>query len=155
MKKFDLDKALAGEPIKLRDGSKAYILRELKGTRNAHVDCFVGFYIYKGVEYSIAWTKAGISTMGYREHSIAGMWKEQIRYINGVKVPHCVTIDEWDETRPYYFVYYSSSHMVTSRILSKNDPADVNLVERGLVFTTEEGALAMAKALLNYTVEDI
>ncbi|MBV7387473.1 hypothetical protein KRX11_02285 [Pasteurellaceae bacterium TAE3-ERU1] len=155
MKKFDLEKALAGEPIKLNNGIKAYILRELKGNKRKTEARFVGFFIENGNEYSSAWDENGFNWARFREYAIAGMWEEPNRIINGVEVPPCVTIDEWEMGVKYYYVAFCFSELVECDPLNPDYLADQQLFEKGLVFRTKEGAQAMAKALLNYTVEDV
>lgn len=77
MKKFDLEKALAGEPVVLRDGSKAFVKFEVpKELRENNFADIVGFRI-RGNEFIVKeWDIDGVarSSCGYED--IVGMWEE-------------------------------------------------------------------------------
>ncbi|HDR1216582.1 TPA: pyruvate kinase [Pasteurella multocida] len=77
MKKFDLEKALAGEPVVLRDGSKAFVKFEVpKELRENNFADIVGFRI-RGNEFIVKeWDIDGVarSSCGYED--IVGMYEE-------------------------------------------------------------------------------
>lgn len=51
-------------------------------------------------------------------------------------------------------MYLEGNEFVDYQRLHKHYPWECNLVNRGLAFKTKEGAIAMAKALLSYEVEE-
>ncbi|MFZ7186327.1 hypothetical protein ACLSY8_00070 [Avibacterium avium] len=102
------------------------------------------------------WTlKGNFSTFEESETDIVGMWEEPKpkRYINGIEVPEPVTLDTLKEGNYYWYPIFSNSSYTTSDRFYAKYAIDKNLIEQGLVFETQEGAEAMAKALLNYKVE--
>ncbi|MBN6711464.1 pyruvate kinase [Haemophilus haemoglobinophilus] len=77
MKSFDLEKALAGEPVRLRNGSKAYVKyimpNEYKGDyplRGIYIDSYSDVNITE-----VMWTKDSFVSAGPK-HDIVGMWEE-------------------------------------------------------------------------------
>ncbi|WND46626.1 pyruvate kinase [Pasteurella multocida] len=77
MKKFDLEKALAGEPVVLRNGNKAFVKFVLENPLYED-NQVVGFYIDdEGNEESINWRKDGIHIPNVNSmYDIIGMYKE-------------------------------------------------------------------------------
>lgn len=79
MKPFNLEKALAGEPVLLRNGSKAYVLRQFKHKADGlKSKSLLGYKIYKTdegkfVESSMEWYEDGSSGMP-AHNTIIGMW---------------------------------------------------------------------------------
>lgn len=81
MKPFNLEEALAGEPVKLRSGRKAYIKYSLKAEK---VECGVyseicGYVLneYNQVLYNCSWSKEGNYYGFHSEDDIIGMWEEK------------------------------------------------------------------------------
>lgn len=85
MKPFDLEKALAGEPVKLRNGCKAYVLRDLRdmfaidcGSKR----CLIGVYAVESNPSVFGWVaRWKVSGKHYEriqesEYDIVGMWEE-------------------------------------------------------------------------------
>ncbi|MBV7387906.1 hypothetical protein KRX11_04485 [Pasteurellaceae bacterium TAE3-ERU1] len=150
MKPFDLEKALAGEPVRLRNGNKAFILHKLDKASRDHL---LGYFVDKtNGDVPCRWDLSGNGDIHLRD--IIGMWQEPSRIINGIEVPPCLAFDEWESGAGYYVVYLEGNGFVDYRRLHKHYPWECNLVNRGLAFKTKEGAIAMAKALLNYEVEE-
>lgn len=84
MSKFDLEKALQGEPVRLRDGSKAYVLgdlRELFG-KSKELRCLIGVVSQLGNTDAFEGIYRWKCTGRYYEHlaesecDIIGMWVE-------------------------------------------------------------------------------
>lgn len=74
MSKFDLEKALKGEPVVLRDGRKAYV-------RHRETDLTVGYPLLGYTEHGdiMSWTVKGDayrSRGGISIYDIVGMWVE-------------------------------------------------------------------------------
>lgn len=74
MKPFDLDKALAGEPVVLRNGLKAYVKHNLE---DYHFDFPLrGYLISDGYAFERSWTIDGLSFLVGSEYDVIGMWEE-------------------------------------------------------------------------------
>lgn len=75
MKPFDLQDALNGAPVKLQDGTKAFILRKLN-TKSE--ECLIGYYIDQyGWHYQLSWRENGRSELDQIDDAnIVGMWEE-------------------------------------------------------------------------------
>ena len=78
MSNFDLKKALKGEPVVLRNGTKAYI-RHCE-TRFAVSRPLIGYRLSRGTVVFIQWTECGLYSWskGESEHDIVGMWVEPL-----------------------------------------------------------------------------
>lgn len=75
MKPFDLQQALNGAPVKLQDGTKAFVLRKLN-TKSE--ECLIGYYIDQyGWHYQLSWRENGRSELDQIDDAnIVGMWEE-------------------------------------------------------------------------------
>lgn len=71
---FNLERALAGEPVKLVNGKKAYVLKQLT---NKYGDWLLGYIDYDTYQVVCDWgVTGGVDLTTYEENfSIAGMWK--------------------------------------------------------------------------------
>lgn len=77
MKPFDLDKALAGEPVVLRNGLKAYIKHNLEDYQELDFDFPLrGYLISEGYAFERSWTIDGLSFLAESEYDVIGMWEE-------------------------------------------------------------------------------
>lgn len=158
MKPFNLEEALAGKPVLLRNGSKAYVLHQFKHKADG-LKSLLGYKIYKTdegkfVESSLEWYADGSS--GTPAHNtIIGMWEEPKpkRIINGIEVPEPVTEETWEDYENYWYVEFGNYNLVGCSTFRKDSGLAAKLISQRLVFESEEGAKAMAKALLNYKVE--
>ncbi|MFZ7141612.1 hypothetical protein ACLSY0_00395 [Avibacterium avium] len=161
MKPFDLQEALTGKPVKLRSGQKAYVKYVLGDEYNTDYP-LRGFAEYeKLIDGKIntgehIWTLDGnFSTFEESETDIIGMWEEPKpkRYVNGIEVPEPVTLDNLKDGKRYWYVDFCDLKTVSQDDFFKAISIDKKLISHGFVFETQEGAEAMAKALLNYKVE--
>lgn len=160
MKPFNLNEALAGEPVKLRCEAKAYVKYVLDDEYNT-VYPLRGFIEWDRIDGGLgftqcSWTSNGrLDTSRETEMDIVGMWEEPKtkRYVNGVEVPEPVTEETWVDGEVYYRVNFTSTSYVSAKPFLRKYTSDINLVTRGMVFTTKEDARTMALALLNYKVE--
>jgi|GEM_PF-2023385 len=150
MKPFDLEKALAGEPVKLKNGLKAYVIKKLDSPEIGMHE-LIGFYeTERKRQQSVSWFYDGTRCDDF---AITGMWEEPKRYINGIEVPKSLTMKTCVNGEKYWFVDLQSSELVTEMPLYYFNTESLNLVDRGLAFRRKQDAKAMAKALLNYNVE--
>lgn len=82
MKPFDLEEALAGKPVELADGSKAYVKFKVDDkytSKNANPHILIGFICDEKEEYEreISWSINGKYFEGLESPSdIVGMWEE-------------------------------------------------------------------------------
>lgn len=161
MKSFDLEKALAGEPVKLRYGGKAYV-KYILDDRYSTSYPLRGFAEYKRLPEGtlhvneLSWHLNGeIASNKDSELDIVGMWEEPKpkRFINGIEVPEPVTEETWVDGDCYWHMSLGTPAAVSEMIFCKDSQIDRLLISRRVVFETKEGAEAMAKALLNYKVE--
>ncbi|MFC1135626.1 pyruvate kinase [Pasteurella multocida] len=80
MKKFDLEKALAGEPVMLRNGSKAFIVKHIPEDHIKKEECELIGYLVEGSKFHncVTWTKDGKYNPCFSSHiyDIIGMYEE-------------------------------------------------------------------------------
>src|SRR5699024_6858621 len=150
---FDLEAALAGAPVKLRGGGKAYI-RFVE--RVYETDCPVVGVMVAGVPAIVAlWRECGryIDSDTESPCDIVGMWVDY-KLINGHKVPDISFTPE--EGAGYYFPELSYDRLVSSSEWRETS-LDLNRLKRGLIYpaTTEGEAAAIAhdKSMLGESSE--
>lgn len=159
MKPFNLEEALAGKPVKLRNGAKAYVKYVLDDEYSTNYP-LRGFAEWKRLrDGSInieehSWTLKGEATT-HKESilDIIGMWEEPKRFINGIGVPEPLKENEIENREYYWYISLMHDDNYIKGEIDKQVGVFQNLIRKGLVFKTKEGAEAMAKALLNYKVE--
>lgn len=152
MKPFNLEKALAGEPVKLKNGLKAYVIKKLDSPEIG-VHELVGFYeTERKRQQSVSWFYNGARCDDF---AVIGMWEEPTpkRFINGIEVPEPITEETWEDYEDYWYVDFGNYNFVGYSIFRKDSGLAAKLISQRLVFETKEGAKAMAKALLNYKVD--
>ncbi|KAA6207945.1 DUF551 domain-containing protein [Avibacterium paragallinarum] len=150
MKPFNLEEALAGETVKLKNGLKAYVIKILDSPEIGMHE-LIGFYeTERKRQRSISWFYDGTRCDDF---AITGMWEEPKRFINGIEVPKSLTMKTCANGEKYWFVDLQSSELVTQKAYNVFNTESLNLVNRGLAFRRKQDAKAMAKALLNYNVE--
>ncbi|MGY6089783.1 hypothetical protein [Avibacterium paragallinarum] len=154
MKEFNLEKALSGEPVKLRNGKKAYVKYQV----DTKCDYPLAGYLIDGDGgiYHNNWLLDGRNWTDSKDgRDIIGMWEEPKpkRFINGIEVQQPLTMKTYISGEKYWCVDLESSELVTEITLYAFNTESLNLVTRGLAFRRKQDAKAMAKALLNYKVE--
>lgn len=80
MNKFDLEKALAGEPVVLRNGFKAYVRH--RETELVSTPLLMGFYLI-GDSFGVGkWAECGANywSIGETDYEIVGMWIEPPKF---------------------------------------------------------------------------
>lgn len=141
MKSFDLEKALAGEPVRLRDGSKAIIYYcvpdEFKIDEDGTLDSFPvkGMildeegYILKS---TVSWRKNGKYRSSETSEDIIGMWEDVIDPRNLPK-PF-----EPKENEPYFYICGYNVYNLTH--FHSCSQFDSNNAKCGQCFRTKEDA---------------
>ncbi|MFZ7136040.1 hypothetical protein ACLSZP_04900 [Avibacterium avium] len=160
MKAFDLYKALAGDPVKLKNGYKAFIKLDLNSeaknidkSYTGFLDLF-GYYIHEHTIIPCRWYSDTLdASTDEAGLTIVGMCEVPKRYVNGVEVPEPLNLDNLKDGMRYWYVDLCDLETVSQDDFYKSSYTDKKLISQGLVFETEEGARAMVKALLNYKVE--
>lgn len=132
MKPFDLEKALAGEPVKLRNGYKAYIKYNLEGE-----PCFdsnfplQGYFINNGVVI-FSWSLKGEATsIVGNDLDIVGMWEEPRPRVQ-LDLPCPLKTAQIGQT-----VYYQIGKEVCSSKFGYDSFVDI-VLELGGAFATKE-----------------
>ena len=141
MKQFDLEKALAGEPVRLREGKKAFVIGRIpegfidsRGEENSSP--LRGFAVNNDnviVHPSLSWDTAGQYLCdALSMDDIIGMWEESI---NPEDLPKPFKPKQ-DETY-FYICAYNISRIDGFSIFSTFDKATA---ENGQCFRTESDA---------------
>lgn len=139
MKEFNLETALAGKPVKLRNGDKAYV----KYNRLEENEIFlprdtayplIGYRL-EGVNcYTTSWTLTGETVhFGRRTLDIVGMWEEPKISIEDLPKPF-----KPKDHDPYFYINggtieYEGEFWISSSF-------DIKAAERGNCFRTAEDA---------------
>lgn len=141
MKPFDLEKALAGEPVRLRDGSKAIIYYcvpdEFKIDEDGTLDSFpVKGMIFDEEGYilksTVSWRKNGKYRSSEASEDIIGMWEDVIDPRNLPK-PF-----EPKENEPYFYICGYNVYNLTR--FHSCSQFDSNNAKCGQCFRTKEDA---------------
>lgn len=154
MKKFNLNEALDGKPVQLRDGRKAFVKAVIEQPKDLKQYTVIG-HARNGIhEEFLHWDINGNCIPDdILDDDIVGMWEKPKRIINGIEVPEPVTEETWEDYEDYWYVEFGNYNFVGYAIFRKDSGLAAKLISQRLVFESEEGAKAMAKALLNYKVE--
>lgn len=139
LKPFNLEAALAGEPVVTRDGQEA--------TQVTLFDCSGEFPLIAVVNGGVySFTKQGRHYNCGQPSSLDLFMKPKTRIINGFEVP-LPESESLEETDTYY-VADTVSHSFYETSLWSGGTIDMTWLSRGLVFLTKEDAIANAKAML-------
>lgn len=140
MKEFNLEAALNGEPVMLRNGDKAFIFKNVK---NTHVLDFEVDYPLIGMIHNQAvvqtWSLDGRTSLtnDYADRDIVGMFEEPKISVEDLPKPFKPKLGE------YYYRITSRSFYDTLDIREKEytDPGyDDKTVNQGNAFRTREDA---------------
>lgn len=145
LKPFDLQAALSGKAVMLRDGAKAFVRHHETEFPIAEDTQLWGIVLPECAAAS--WTAQGTWRNGGGEHKldIIGMYPET-RIINGFEVPVPETKALKDGSR-YYAASIDNEYFYESYTWY-GDSFDFRMLERGLVFLNKDNAIANAKAML-------
>ncbi|MFC0938961.1 pyruvate kinase [Pasteurella multocida] len=160
MKPFDLEKALAGEPVVLRNGNKAFVKFALENP--VREECaMIGYVIDdRGRDSLIGWYKNGLyASCGGDGLDIIGMYEEPRPTVT-LTLPSPITYPE-ENKRCYTIVindvdaydgdgsFVSISDWVAEKENGDYDYQTKQRIREGLLFATEEDAQAWLDALKN------
>ncbi|ATF73942.1 pyruvate kinase [Pasteurella multocida] len=160
MKEFDLEKALAGEPVVLRNGDKAFVKFVLENPLFED-DQVVGFHIdSEGKEEVTSWGNNGVHIPNTNSiYDIIGMWEEPRPTVT-LTLPAPITYPE-ENKRCYTIVindvdaydgdgsFVSISDWVAEKENGDYDYQTKQRIMEGLLFATEEDAQAWLDAMKN------
>lgn len=142
MKKFDLEAALNGEPVKLACGRKAYILYDssrypelFKHANRRPLNGLVMSDCMENDYYPANWLSDGKNS--FDKNNIIGMWKEPEISIEDLPKPFKPA------TQEQYFTItskYKYDHLYVEETANFNTPIDNNLINQGNAFRTREDA---------------
>ena len=151
---FDLEAALAGAPVKLRGGGKAYI-RHIEREYKVNLP-IVGVIVAGGASILAVWRECGryIDSDTESPCDIVGMWVDY-KLINGHKVPDISFRPSEGEC--YYFPNPLSQTFIGRAYYDFLDKHHVHRATHGLCYPdTEEGkaaAISHAEAMLGESSE--
>ena len=147
MKEFNLDEALNGKPVKLRNGNKAFICyklcRDFKYWDGSPINFNICGYIlnFNGdiAMLNTAWKEDGKWTMDETksDRDIIAMWEEPKISIEDLPKPFKPT------TQEQYFTItskYKYEPLYVEETANFNTPIDNNLINQGNAFRTREDA---------------
>lgn len=154
MKPFNLDDALSGKPVKLRDGSKAYVFGcisdDFKTTYPLR-----GFIVEKNnigeltVGRAMSWKLSGkyhVDTENFGD--IVGMWEEEpikYRQINGKKFPE--PCNKPLKIGDPYFIVNIQYDLTVFKFCWADTSSDNDRLKMGIIHATREAAQAHADAI--------
>lgn len=147
MEKFDLEKALAGHPVKLRCGSKAIIVFNANTLpyKNDFSFPLSGYVIEEdGLEGREDWTLEGnYSNHGNNEYDIIGMWEYGADRVS-IELPRPLHRPELNS-----MIYIITKNFSVFGQVYKDLDHQENAIKRGRAFKTEEDAQMWLDALVN------
>lgn len=150
MKEFNLQAALAGEPVVLRSGDKAYVLKHILNPTNKDY-ALIGYreYANNGKEEPLSWDVSGKYFHKYQQNAdIVGMWEappETIKIGNfEFPKPESEPLKDGEE---YYIAAPYRTKMVEDCIW-RVEGFDMRCLKRGIVHKTSEAAEQHAKVLI-------
>ncbi|UOP51874.1 pyruvate kinase [Pasteurella multocida] len=148
MKEFDLEKALAGEPVVLRNGDKAFVKFVLENPLFED-DQVVGFHIdSEGKEEVTSWGNNGVHIPNTNSiYDIIGMWEEPRPTVT-LTLP-CPLKSVMAGQRVFYLDLNKQHEQVCSFLFRTDSTYHFNLLKNGGIFSTEEDAQAWFDAMKN------
>ncbi|HDR1050771.1 pyruvate kinase [Pasteurella multocida] len=148
MKPFNLEKALAGEPVVLRNGDKAFVKFVLENP--VREECaMIGYVIDdRGRDSLIGWYKNGLyASCGGDGLDIVGMYEEPRPTVT-LTLPcplKSVTVGQ----RVFYLDLNKQCERICAFLFQKDSTYHFNLLKNGGIFSTEEDAQAWLDAMKN------
>lgn len=143
LKPFDLQAALSGKAVMLRDGEKAFVRHHETEHPTAKDEPLLGYR--EAGSWSWCADGASDSTGGESPFDIIGMYPET-RIINGFEVPAPETKKPALDTK--YYTPLLTNNGFCCGVRWDDDGSDNRSLQRGLVFLNVEDAIANAKAML-------
>ncbi|HDR0635819.1 pyruvate kinase [Pasteurella multocida] len=144
MKKFDLEKALAGKPVVLRNGNKAFVKFVLENPLYED-NQVVGFHIDdEGNEEGINWRKDGIHIPNVNSmYDIIGMWEEPRPTVT-LTLPSPIKTAHHNQE-----VFKRGNSTIIRFYFDANRDKHRKMLESGSLFYSEEDAQAWLDAMKN------
>ncbi|SUC09935.1 pyruvate kinase [Pasteurella canis] len=151
MKKFDLEKALAGEPILTRDHQKGYVKFTIE--ENSKIKKLVGI-VHNGCLTEVEeWLPSGdVLSDDITPNDIIGMWEEPPPTVT-LTLP--CPLKELEEGQKFWRITMNSDPLgiawakvdVGMSVFDKENVYHLALLEAGLAFKSEEDAQAWFDAM--------
>ncbi|HDR1409416.1 TPA: pyruvate kinase [Pasteurella multocida] len=155
MKPFDLEKALSGEPVVLRNGSKAFVKFEVpKELRENNFADIVGFRI-RGNEFIVKeWDIAGVARFSCGYEDIIGMYEEPRPTAT---INFTCPLKEIEEGQEFWHIVQDSDPLgiawakvdVSMSVFNKDNIYHSSLLDAGLAFKSEKDVKAWLDAMKN------
>ncbi|MDY0434101.1 pyruvate kinase [Pasteurella multocida] len=144
MKAFDLEKALAGEPVVLRDGSKAFVKFEVpKELRENNFADIVGFRI-RGNEFIVEeWDIDGVARSSCGHRDIVGMYEEPRPTVT-LTLPCPIKTAHHNQE-----VFKKGNSTIVRFYFDTDRDKHRKMLESGSLFFSEEDAQAWLDAMKN------
>lgn len=139
MKPFNLEAALAGEPVVTRSGCKVKQITLFEVDNQYNLVGVVGEDIFQ-------FTKEGVFSVG-NSHSLDLFMKVKTHTVNGFEVPTPVTNPENMKSGVLYYVADNADIDWYFESTWTNAKMDKAWIARNLVFMNKEDAIANAKAM--------
>lgn len=138
MKEFNLDAALNGEPVMLRNGDKAYILKDLRSISELKEKIrypLVGININRCIVY--AWSLDGKVPLSSNtaHNDIVGIFEEPKKQINIEDLPKPFKPKDGE---PFYYIYCGKIYC--DHEYSESSPSYKSFSQNGQCYRTEEDA---------------
>ncbi|WP_427835079.1 hypothetical protein [Actinobacillus pleuropneumoniae] len=160
---FDLEKALAGEPVLLRDGSKAYIFHcindEFAKKHNIGYQ-LLGVIVdsLEGKQLTRSWAKSGIfnEVNPYPDFDIIGMWREQSKPLlsdDGCQLPSPVNSISTSDKNLFAITVLSGGRYGIENV-SINSSGVIGKLEAGRLYATREDVIKVIEAITGKQYED-
>ncbi|MFC1096177.1 pyruvate kinase [Pasteurella multocida] len=158
MKEFDLKKALAGEPVVLRNGSKAFIVKHIPEDHIKKEECELIGYLVEGSKFHscVTWTKDGKYNPCFSSHiyDIIGMYEEPRPTAT---INFTCPLKEIEEGQEFWHIVQDSDPLgvawakidVSMCVFNKDNIYHSSLLEAGLAFKSEEDAKDWLDAMKN------
>ncbi|HHE3654149.1 TPA: pyruvate kinase [Pasteurella multocida] len=144
MEKFDLEKALAGEPVALRNGKKAFVKFVMENP--ACEGCaMIGYFVdYYGKNNNAGWYKNGLYLLSEGDGlDIIGMW-EEVRPTTTMTLP-CPLLTAHHNQE----VFKIGNVCITQFHFDTKDKKHRRMLENGSLFYSKSNAEAWADAMAN------
>lgn len=145
LKPFDLKAALNGEPVMLRDGSKAYVRHQ--ETETFIIGNFNLAGIKEGHQTYLTWTPEGNYDTHRNEYDIMSMYPKT-RIINGFEVPAPEEVEPAKGSAYYIPILHNINYYSANQWIGGAMEEIEQRLHRDLVFLSKEDAIATAKAML-------
>lgn len=150
MEKFDLERALKSQPVKLRDGNKAIITSRIP-EKYANKNQLMGFIVDENNEQErlVSWLISGKWTdrMEQSDFDIIGMWEDPRPRVQ-LDLP--APLEKVENGQKVYFLDLGNNfYPIKSVEFNVNAPALFELYKNGGLFEKEEHAKEWLEAMQN------